>query len=188
MATPTPTSKTGLETAPPVNPAVLEYDVAEARDVVRDEHAEGSGSDGGTAVEELRRSTNGSFVGAVDDGHVSVSRGKEEFAALERKFSTMSQDSADAQPNLLRRVSTGMSFRSARSNMAPPRRTITHQSIAEGKEAPDIEKIAGQSQDEEEFNLADELRAGRDARDAADIKHKRVGVVWEDLEVIGGGG
>jgi hypothetical protein len=173
MAAPTPTSNTGLETAPPVNPEVREYEAAEARDAVREEH-EVSGSDGGTAVEELQRSANGSFVGDLEDRHVSVSRGKQEFAALERKFSTMSQESADAPPNMLRRVSTGMSFRSAKSNMPAPRRTVTHQSIAEGGD--------------DEFNLADELRAGRDARDAADIKHKRVGVVWEDLEVVGGGG
>jgi hypothetical protein len=184
MAAPTPTSNTGLETAPPVNPEVREYEAAEARDAVREEH-EVSGSDGGTAVEELQRSANGSFVGDLEDRHVSVSRGKQEFAALERKFSTMSQESADAPPNMLRRVSTGMSFRSAKSNMPAPRRTVTHQSIAEGKEMPDVEKAEG---GDDEFNLADELRAGRDARDAADIKHKRVGVVWEDLEVVGGGG
>ncbi|CAK9786637.1 ATP-binding cassette transporter [Cutaneotrichosporon oleaginosum] len=180
---PTPTSKTGLETAPPVNPQVVEYDIAESRDAVRDEHEH---SDGGTAVEDLQRSANGSFVGDLEDRHVSVSRGKQEFAALERKFSAMSQESADAPPTMLRRVSTGMSFRSARSNMVPPRRTTTHMSIAEGKEAPDVEKAAGQ--DDSEFNLADELRAGREACDSANIKPKRVGVVWEDLEVVGGGG
>lgn len=194
--------------APAPNLAQALYESAEAHDDVRSEHKVSdneehepvpSGSEGGTAVdrsergEVLKTSNNSSFVGELEDRHVSIRRGKEEFAALERRFSNMSQNSAEAPPNLLRRVSTGMSFRSAQSGGlgARPHRTITQQSMK--TEAPsaamDIEKMAGtEAAEDGEFNLADELRAGRRAKDDAGIAHKAVGVVFEDLEVIGGGG
>lgn len=195
--------------APAPNLAQARYESAEARDDVRSEHelsdieedqAVPSGSEGGTAVDQgdrhevLKPSANSSFVGELEDRHVSVRRGKEEFAALERKYSNLSQNSAEATPvggGLLRRTSTALSFRSARSGAAlggRPQRTITQQSAkTEAMSAADVEKTAGAA-DESEFNLADELRAGRQAADEANIAHKNVGVVWEDLEVIGAGG
>lgn len=190
--------------APAPNLVQDRYESAQARDDVRSEHELSdideneqvpSGSEGGTAVERgevLKPSANSSFVGELEDRHVSVRRGKEEFAALERRFSNISQHSNEAPPNMLRRVSTGMSFRSARSGGlgGRPQRTITQQSMkTEAPSAVDVEKTAGtETAEEGEFNLADELRAGREAQDSAGIAHKAVGVVFEDLEVIGGGG
>ncbi|GFZ50363.1 hypothetical protein JCM24511_08120 [Saitozyma sp. JCM 24511] len=42
--------------------------------------------------------------------------------------------------------------------------------------------------DQEAFDLAEVLRKGREKQDQAGIKHKAVGVSWEDLEVVGAGG
>ncbi|WOO79751.1 ABC transporter G family member 14 [Vanrija pseudolonga] len=152
---------------------------------VNDAH-EGTSSDSGTfAGDDARldlgidgkpsRSETSSFVGELGHGGVSVHRAKAEFAALERRYSTLSQNS-----NELKRTTTGRSIRSAFG--ANPQRTKTTDTTAA---ASDAEK--GQNT-EEEFNLSAELRAGRDASNEAGIKHKNVGVVWEDLEVIGAGG
>lgn len=42
--------------------------------------------------------------------------------------------------------------------------------------------------DQEEFDVAEVLPKGREKQDQAGIKHKAVGVSWEDLEVVGAGG
>jgi hypothetical protein len=62
-----------------------------------------------------------------------------------------------------------------------------------GKVAPrhstsnDLEK--GHDVDRQEtFDLREYLTSSNDANDAAGIKHKHVGVTWEDLEVSGIGG
>lgn len=179
--------------APPPNVINGRAEEAEAADAIYDEH---HSSSGGTVVDEglgaqdekhekrtAPDSSNSSFIAELGGGNgVSVRRGKEEFAALERKYSNMSQHSQDLQ-----RTTTGLSMRSARSAFGGrPKRTTTHQSaVTTTSGSADVEK--GQS-GEKEFNLADELRAGREQMDASDIKHKLVGVVWEDLEVIGAGG
>lgn len=41
---------------------------------------------------------------------------------------------------------------------------------------------------EEPFDLRDYLQSSNDARQSAGIKHKHVGVTWEDLQVQGAGG
>lgn len=41
---------------------------------------------------------------------------------------------------------------------------------------------------QETFDLREYLTSSNDANSAAGIKHKRVGVTWEDLEVLGIGG
>lgn len=130
-----------------------------------------------------------SVLGPLNDSGrgVSVSRGKQEFAALERKYSTLSQQSSERSHGL-HRTTTGMSMASVRSAFGgKPQRTATRQSaITDGTAtAGDAEK--GQV-GEDEFNLADELRAGRRKQDDALIHHKNVGVVWENLEVVGAGG
>lgn len=105
---------------------------------------------------------------------VSVSKGKRDFAALERHYSNLSQNSPT-----LERTSTR---RSMVSGFAKPERVLTTASSAG---VPDVEK--GKTEDDD-FDLAAVLRSGRQQSDASGIKHKSVGVVWEDLEVIGAGG
>jgi len=125
----------------------------------------------------LKRSNNSSFVGELGGpGQVSVRRGKEEFAALERRFSNLSQHSQDLQ-----RFS---SRRSMRSNSGFPK-TEKVMSASSGPDPSDAEKgKAGEA----EFDLAEVLRSGMAKSDDAGIKRKQVGVVWEDLEVVGAGG
>jgi hypothetical protein len=88
----------------------------------------------------------------------------------------MSQRSDDLQ-----RSRTNASRRS-QSGFVRPEKTTTRQS----QKIVDSEK--GGKTEDEEFNLADVLRSGRDKSDQSGIKRKKVGVVWEDLEVVGGGG
>jgi ATP-binding cassette subfamily G (WHITE) protein 2 (SNQ2) len=115
-------------------------------------------------------------VAELGEGRVSVHKGKAEFAALERRFSNMSQHSQELQ-----RSNTRQSRRSM-SGFTRPEKTATRQS----QQIVDSEK--GGKTEDDEFNLADVLRSGRDKSDQSGIKRKKVGVVWEDLEVVGGGG
>jgi ATP-binding cassette subfamily G (WHITE) protein 2 (SNQ2) len=108
-------------------------------------------------------------LGGAEHHHVSVARGKAEFAALERKFSNMSQASAR-----LKRTQTGQSAISRRFS-----RTTDVESTANG--AAGAEKA--DDDDKVEFNLLETMRASRERSDRAGIKRKEVGVVWEDLEV-----
>lgn len=131
-----------------------------------------------------------SVVGPLNDSgrRVSVSRGKQEFAALERKYSTLSQQSSEHGHGLQRTV-TGRSIASVRSAFgAKPQRTITRQSVVTDGTANASGDAENGQAGEDDFNLADELRAGRRKQDDALIHHKNVGVVWEDLEVVGAGG
>lgn len=131
-----------------------------------------------------------SVLGPLNDTgrRVSVSRGKQEFAALERKYSTLSQQSSE-RGHGLQRTTTGMSIASVRSAFGgKPQRTATRQStVTEGTAAAAGDAEKGQAA-AEDFNLAEELRAGRRKMDNSLIHHKNVGVVWEDLEIIGAGG
>ncbi len=102
---------------------------------------------------------------------VSVSRGKADFASLERRFSHLSQHPLDLQHTNTRR--------SVVSGFTRPTKVVSRVS------APDVE--TGKVEDDD-FDLAAVLRSGREKSDQAGIKHKSVGVVWEDLEVIGAGG
>ena len=104
------------------------------------------------------------YVGEMG-GHVSVRRGKEEFAALERKYSNMSQNSL---------------------GRATSRRSVLSRSRSQAPSAKDIEKQ--QQEEAENFDLAQTLRSGRQAQDEAGIKRKAVGVAWDGLEVVGAGG
>ena len=54
--------------------------------------------------------------------------------------------------------------------------------------AHDLEKVSGDVATEERFDLREYLTSSNDASQAAGIKHKHVGVTWDDLEVIGIGG
>lgn len=58
------------------------------------------------------------------------------------------------------------------------------QSRASNPSAADLEK----ADEEEEFNLFETIRGDKDVRDREGFTHKEVGVVWENLKVIGGGG
>ena len=53
----------------------------------------------------------------------------------------------------------------------------------------DLEKASDDDDEaEERFDLREYLTSSNDANQAAGIKHKHVGVTWEDLQVIGIGG
>jgi len=53
----------------------------------------------------------------------------------------------------------------------------------------DLEKASDdEAEAEERFDLREYLTSSNDANQAAGIKHKHVGVTWEDLQVIGIGG
>ena len=153
-----------------------------SNDGTLNDNAEGSGGTLGVPAQGgdesgLQRSSNSSFVGELGGpGHVSVRRGKEEFAALERRFSNLSQNSDNLQ-----RYS---SRRSVRSGFLKAEKI---RSVSSGPDPSDAEKGRAAAE-EEEFNLAEVLRSGREKKDEAGIKRKQVGVVWEDLEVIGAGG
>jgi ABC-type multidrug transport system ATPase subunit len=123
------------------------------------------------------RSGDSSFINEVPEGHVSYRRAREEFAQLERKYSGLSQGSGE----LRRRTTTKSMSMSVGSALAGPSTTPSTET--------DIEAAAGAGEKiEDEFNLANELHSGRQLANDAGIKHKKVGVVWEDLEVIGAGG
>ena len=51
-----------------------------------------------------------------------------------------------------------------------------------------LEKAPGDVEAEERFDLREYLTSSNDASQAAGIKHKHVGVTWNDLEVVGIGG
>ena len=52
----------------------------------------------------------------------------------------------------------------------------------------DLEKAPASAEVEERFDLRDYLTSSNDATQAAGIKHKHVGITWNDLEVTGIGG
>lgn len=96
-------------------------------------------------------------------GGVDVSRAEHQFAELSKELSRTS--------NVSRRLSRVQS-RQSRKNEA----------------AADIEKIGAASSDassEEPFDLEATLRGSKEEDEAAGIKSKRIGVVWEDLTVSG---
>jgi hypothetical protein len=125
-------------------------------------------------MEDSARSSMDHITDLPDAPRVSVRRGKEEFAALERRFSNLSQHSSELQRSNTRRSSLGQGGFGRR-----PTRTITHQTAADEEKA---------NAEKEDFDLRETLRTGRQKNDEAGIKHKAVGVIWEDLEVIGAGG
>ncbi|KAL6706222.1 ATP-binding cassette transporter snq2 [Coniothyrium glycines] len=98
-------------------------------------------------------------------GGVNVRRAEAEFAELSKELSRAS--------NQQRRLSRVQS-RQSRKDQA----------------VPDVEKagVAGSDSSDEPFDLEATLRGGRDEEEAAGIKSKRIGVVWEDLTVSGIGG
>lgn len=142
--------------------------------------AEGQDSPKASAPENTlasKRSANSSLDHVAElggPGHVSVRRGKQEFASLERHFSNLSQRSQELQ-----RQNTRRSTRSG-TGFVPAEKVVSTTSAA-----CDVEK--GEKEDDD-FDLAEVIRSGRTKNDQAGIKHKAVGVMWEDLEVVGAGG
>lgn len=60
-----------------------------------------------------------------------------------------------------------------------------HRARTRGSSAPgDVEK----QDDDEEWNLMDYMKGNQEIREREGFRHKEVGVVWENLRVIGGGG
>jgi ATP-binding cassette, subfamily G (WHITE), member 2, SNQ2 len=98
------------------------------------------------------------------NGGVNVERAEQEFAQLNRELSQTS--------NLSRRISRVQSHRS-RKNEA----------------VTDVEKATGSdASSDEPFDLQAVLRGNRDEEEAAGIKSKRIGVMWDGLTVSGIGG
>jgi ATP-binding cassette subfamily G (WHITE) protein 2 (SNQ2) len=98
-------------------------------------------------------------------GGVNVHRAEQDFAELSKELSRTS--------NLSRRLSRVQSRQSRKGANT------------------DVEKSAAPSSDassEEAFDLEKTLRGSRDEEEAAGIKSKRIGVVWENLTVSGVGG
>ncbi|KAF2021330.1 hypothetical protein BU24DRAFT_19386 [Aaosphaeria arxii CBS 175.79] len=97
-------------------------------------------------------------------GGVNVARAEAEFAELNRELSRTS--------NLSRRISRVQSRQS-------------HKNTA----SQDVEKApASDDSSDEPFDLQAVLRGNRDEEEAAGIKSKRIGVVWDGLTVSGIGG
>lgn len=79
----------------------------------------------------------------------------------------------------------------AKAQFADLQRSLSRQSSLHrartrqsGTSQADLEK----QEDEDQFNLAEYIRGGHNARDEQGFSHKEVGVVWDHLRVIGGGG
>lgn len=65
-------------------------------------------------------------------------------------------------------------------------RSSLHRARTRGSSAPgDVEKQEG---DDEEWNLMDYMKGNQAIREQEGFRHKEVGVVWDHLRVIGGGG
>jgi ATP-binding cassette subfamily G (WHITE) protein 2 (SNQ2) len=98
-------------------------------------------------------------------GGVNVHRAEQDFAELSKELSRTS--------NISRRLSR-MQSRQSRKN-----EVVT-----------DVEKsgVTSDASSDEAFDLEKTLRGSRDEEEAAGIKSKRIGVVWEGLTVSGIGG
>jgi hypothetical protein len=90
---------------------------------------------------------------------VDIRRAEAEFTRLQRQF-TIHDDSGRAQ-----------------SSTPQPKHL-----------RKDLENAPSEDGDEEPFDLREYLTSSNDASQAAGIKHKHVGVTWEDLQVTGIGG
>ena len=116
--------------------------------------------DNGTA----RNSNDFEKAGFTDvKGGVNIRRAEAEFAELSKELSRAS--------NVSRRLSRIQS-RQSRKDQA----------------VPDVEKGGiddSEGSSDEPFDLEKTLRGSRDEEEAAGIKSKRIGVVWEDLTVSG---
>ena len=129
-----------------------------------------------------RRSVNSSNDRVAELGghnYVSVHRGKNEFNELQRHISNLSRRSEELQ-----RTHTRQSTFSVRSGFGSSAQPVKSADSSHDPSAAE----KGQANDDDEFDLVEYLRTGKEKRDEAGIKHKNVGVVWEDLEVIGAGG
>lgn len=120
-----------------------------------------------TYNDTARNSVYANEKGAEEEvkGGIAVQRAEAEFAQLSKELSRTSQIS--------RRMSRVQSHHSHKNQ------TIT-----------DVEKGADGSSvsSEEAFDLEKTLRGNRDEEEAAGIKSKRIGVVWDSLTVRGVGG
>jgi ATP-binding cassette subfamily G (WHITE) protein 2 (SNQ2) len=99
-------------------------------------------------------------------GGVNIKRAESDFAELSKELSRTS--------NISRRLSRVQSRQSRKDH------AVT-----------DVEKAgvaASDTSSDEPFDLEKTLRGSRDEEEAAGIKSKRIGVVWEDLTVSGIGG
>jgi hypothetical protein len=64
---------------------------------------------------------------------------------------------------------------------------VANDAVSDDSASVDLERGLGGDR-QERFNLREYLTSSNDANSAAGIKHKHVGVTWEDLEVSGIGG
>lgn len=123
--------------------------------------------DSSTYDETARNSDYVSEKGAGEEvkGGIAVQRAEAEFAQLSKELSRTSQIS--------RRMSRVQSHHSQKN-----------QAVTDVEKGGDGSSISS----EEQFDLEKTLRGNRDEEEAAGIKSKRIGVVWDGLTVSGIGG
>jgi ATP-binding cassette subfamily G (WHITE) protein 2 (SNQ2) len=140
---------------------------SEHNQTVHDSHSAQSASIYNETARNSQQYTEKDATGFTDTtGGVNVHRAEHEFAELSKELSRTS--------NIERRLSRVQSRQSRK-----------------GQAVADIEKTGAASSDassEEAFDLEKTLRGSREEEDAAGIKSKRIGVVWDNLTVSGVGG
>jgi len=112
---------------------------------------------------------------------------------------TPASDTATLNDDPRRTTRDQVNIRQAEAEFIQLQRQLTHhdyldrpQSSTPQPEHPknDLEKASDDDdvEAEERFDLREYLTSSNDANQAAGIKHKHVGVTWEDLQVTGIGG
>lgn len=97
-------------------------------------------------------------------------------------------DTPFSQAPTLNEASGGIDVAQAESEFIQLERSLSRYQHERPASAPnDIEK-GGDEKPGEQFDLREYLSSSNDANQQAGIKHKHVGVTWEDLEVRGVGG
>lgn len=99
--------------------------------------------------------------GRGSTSHVDIRQAEAEFTQLQRQFSRPDRKDSATRP---------------------------HSPTLKSERLPKDLENGAEAEDEERFDLREYLTSSNDAAQAAGIKHKHVGVTWDDLEVIGIGG
>lgn len=76
----------------------------------------------------------------------------------------------------------------AENDFGRVQRSLSTPKVADKAASKDLGSIDLEEGPQETFDLREYLTSSSDAKSAAGIRHKHVGVTWEDLEVSGIGG
>ena len=112
---------------------------------------------------------------------------------------TPASDTATLNDDIKRRSHNQVNVRQAQADFTQLQRELSRHGYEDHAQSStpqpqhlpkDLEKAPSDedAEDEERFDLREYLTSSNDASQAAGIKHKHVGVTWEDLEVTGIGG